>query len=235
MVVIRKTLLVFLITGLINGNAFAAFWKQGFPEIQLPVSMQVQVVSDDLIMNGLRSQILSFSVDMASAELVEFFADEWPDEMAVTYLRNSVVMAHREGDFLITVEAREQDSESSSGLITVTDYFAARDAERTTAGLDIDLPSGTEVLQHLRAEDLGKKSETLLLASTDSVGDNLDYYRSYFRDQGFVPLTKGALRRGRNGGAMILNRQAEQLNIAVSEFGGERQGDSMILIVRVEH
>lgn len=210
------------------GLACAAY-AGGFPDLQLPESMQVQVVSNGMRVNGLKTRIYAFRSPQDADVLAGYFNTQWDERIARSRFGPWDILAHRAGGYLVTVQMRSDTMQGTRGYIAFTNIFAAAESGRNPPEVDLPMLPGTEVVQNLRADDLGRESHTLVLASKQSASQNLDFYRTYFRRRGFEPISRGALAKAANGGAMILNRGSAQLNVAVAE----REGITIITIVKV--
>lgn len=224
-----RPLLLLAMVGL-SGTSLAALWQPAFPDVPLPDNARVRMISDGMQMNSLHTRIFEVDFDLPPAAVVEHFHAIWQKEMVLRRLGQQVFVSHRENDWLIAIQLERTADSTTRGLVSITDIFDAMDTGRTQAGLPYPMPEGSQVLQQLQAEDVGRHSETLILTNTESVHQNLEYYRSWAQEQGYAPVTRGALIQGMSGGAMILNRGAEQLNLAAAARGGQ----TVIAIVRVQ-
>lgn len=207
----------------------AAFWDKSFPTIDFPESMQIEVVTQGMVMNGLNTQIYKFESSDSADELAVHFQQQWPGELARKVVEPWDVLSHHEGGYLLTIQMRESSLGMVQGLITITDVFQALADKRNVPRIDVPMLSNTRVIQHLQANDYGRESQTYILQNTDSVHENLDFYREHFMTQGYEPITRRALAKGQDAGVMVLNRGNEQMNFAAVE----RNGQTLITIIKV--
>lgn len=207
-----------------------ASYAQDFPEIKLPHSMHVQIAADHVRMGALNTRIYAFRSQQSVDDLAAYFNRQWNGRMTRNRIEPWEILAHRDEGFLVTVQIETSALNESRGFIAVTDAFDALNEERKAPAVDIPMLPKTELLQDLEARDRGRKSRTLMLLSEQSTHQNLEFYRAYFREEGFVPASnQGALVKGSGAGAMILNRGNEQVNLSVAE----REGKTLVTIVRV--
>lgn len=199
-----------------------------FPDLKLPDSMHVKVVANSMRMNGLKTRVYAFRTDKSADEVAAWFADQW-DKMARSQFGRWDILAHREDGYLITVQMQKRDLQGIGGYIALSDVFAAVEGDREPPVVSLPMLPDTRVVQNLRADDLGRESHTLVLVSEKSASANLDFYRNYFRNEGFDPISRGALAKGAGAGAMILNNGSAQLNLAAAEHNGQ----TVITIVKV--
>jgi len=211
------------------GSPFAHAVAAGWPELNFPPSMQLQVVSNEMSINGTPMRVLEFCSPQKPDELTQWFSNQWQGRVARSRAGRWDVLAHRERDALITVQMKPLGHEGSRGFIAISNFFeqAARTRPRTAP--DVPIPAGTLLMQDIKADDAGRKNRTLVLISDRSPAQNLDFYRAYYQQEGYEPVSYGALARNDGSGAMILNRGAEQLNVAAAEY----MGRTVITIVSV--
>ena len=215
--------------GAFSTTVAAALFDSTFPGFSVPDTMKIQVVADEMRLNGLNAQIYQFESPDSIEKLAEFFKSQWPNELTQKYIAPWEVLSHSDGKYLLTVQIKTLTFDRTQGLITITDIFKALEESRTVVQPDIPMMGDTQLFQHLEANDYGRKSDTWLLFSNESVHQNLEYYRTYFRNEGFEPISLKALAKGDAMGAMILNRGAEQLNFTAMEHNGR----TLITIVKV--
>lgn len=225
---LRRCLFALGIVG--SGTALGAGLFQGVDAFDLPPETRVEVVGDALRINGLDTRIYRFRSNLDVEAIAAHFNEQWPQRMKRAQSGPWQVLSHRQGDYLVTVQIAGQDMGQTQGFIAATNLFKAAEGRVRVRKPDLPLLPRTEVLQDIEADDLGRRSRTLILLSEQSAAQNLEFYRAHFRSQGYAPITAGALTKGNSGGAMVLNRGNEQLNVAVAEQGGK----TVVNIVRVQ-
>lgn len=215
-----------LLAGLCLSTATHA---KDFPKLKLPDSMQVQIVATNMRVNGVATRIYAFYSPETADDLAEYFAGQW-DPMTRSHAKPWDILAHRDGDYLVTVQSKHADDfGATQGFIAFSGLFKAAEDGIKPPNVDVPMLPDTSVIQDLQSVDQGRPSRTLILRSNQSANQNLEFYRAYFRDRGYQPITHGALMKGTAGGAMILNRGNEELNVAVAQ----RSGITVVTIVRV--
>lgn len=201
--------------------ASSASW----PRLEFPDSMQLQIVSEEMRVNGVPMKVIEFRSSQSQQEIKQWFSDAWAGQIAHGQGGGWQVLSHREKDVLITVQMTALGIDGSRGFIAVSQMFVA--IGKKAVASDLPMLPGTELVNHIEAEDHGKKSRTTVLISDRSSRQNLDFYLQHFRLQGYRPISPGALSRSGSGGAMILNRGSEALDLAAVE----RDGRAVITIV----
>lgn len=191
-----------------------------FPELDLPASMSVEIVAKQMKMDTLNARVYAFRTNDTPDDLEAFFSRQW-EHVARAQAEPWDVLSHRDGGFLITIQSRTDIGLQTQGFIAITDLFDAADENRSSPSLAFPLPRGTQVIQDLRSDDEGRKSRTIVLKSNLSVTEGLDFYRNHFQREGYEPVSRGALSRGSEGGAMLLNRGGETMDVtAVGQDAG---------------
>ncbi|MCE7518342.1 hypothetical protein [Vreelandella titanicae] len=220
--------LLSLVAMFVSGGVTTA-QATSFPDIRLPDSLSVEVVADEMQIGGLNTRVFAFTTNDSPDDLANYFNRQWR-EVARVEAEPWDILSRREGGFLITIQSRTDVGPQTQGFIAISDMFDALDEERRAPNVDLPMLSGTEVVQDVHSEDAGRQSRTLVLKSSRSVIENLDYYRNHFRQSGYEPISQGALSRGDGAGVMILNRGNEELNLVAtqSEVG------TVVTIVKVK-
>jgi hypothetical protein len=207
--------------------AASALRVPGRPPLALPARMQIDAVGDALQLQGMATHIWAFRCDAPAAALAQHFAAQWPGQMRRHRTADWDVLSHRDGDWLVTVQMREPAGLGGvQGFIAMAPVF---ESAAPTSARDLPLMPDTHLVQDIVAEDLGRRSRTRVLLSTRSAAQHLDFYRAHFRREGYRPLADKALTRSARGGAMVLGRGGEQLDVAVAQDGAQ----TVIAIVQV--
>lgn len=200
------------------------------PHLTLPETLHAQVVAGALRVHGIPTRILAFRASRSADALADYFAGQWANKMHRSRAGRWTVLSHRDGAWLTTIQIRKASMGQTRGFIAMSPLFKAIEDGRRPPEIDIPMLHGTTVVNDLQATDHGKQSRTLVLRSTWSASQNLDFYRAYFKEQGYVPVGPGALVKGDTGGGMILNRGNERLDLAATQAGQT----TLITIVRVQ-
>lgn len=203
--------------------------QEQWPTLSLPESMQVQIVSEGMRVNGMSTRIYEFRSSESIEDLTAHFDGIWDGSMARSRVEPWDVLAHRDRDHLITVQMRSGRLNDTSGYIAFSNAFELMEHPPRPRKVDMPMLPGSQLLQDIEADDLGRRSRTLVILSDQSASQNLEFYRAHFEQERYEPVSHGALAKDERGGAMILNRGAEQLNVAIAE----RKGWTVITIVSV--
>ena len=227
----RKWLWAFLLmiaAAIVTPKASSADLSGGIAGLRLPPKLQLTPVGDEMTVNGLRMQVAYFQADQS----LQTLSDEFRHRLGSGRQQQAsgwVVLSWRDESRLLSIQLRAHGSVGTQGLIAISDVFEAMRRRRPQPRPEFPLPSGTSLIQVLQANDLGAKSHTVILQSEHSPRDALNFYRSHFRRRGYEPVTHASLGHVRQGGAMVLGRGGELINVAAAERGGS----TLIAIVRV--
>ena len=227
----QRPSIVAVLAGLMLALGIApAGHADAFPKLELPKSLQLTRVARAMRVNGLPTRIDAFQSEQGVAALSAYFRGQWGRQMTRTRVAPWTILAHREDDVLITVQIKRAAMGHTRGLIAETRIFdALRKGRLDPPKAAFPMLADTRQVEDLQATDHGRASRTVVLRSQQSAAQNLDFYRAYFREHGYQPVAPGALAKNAAGGAMILNRGGEQLNVAVAETDAA----TVITIVRV--
>lgn len=200
-------------------------------ELTLPESMRVTVVTPGLRMNGLHTRIYAFTSPDSAQVLTAWFSDQWDGRIKRRLVKPWSILAHRAGGLLVTVQMQDAPVAGTQGYIGISNAFEALAEGLEPPQPGVPMLPDTQVLNVLEANDGGRESRTVVLLSEQSVHQNLEFYRAYFRRQGYSPVSYGALSKEETAGAMILSRGAQRLDVAVTRAGGK----TMITLVFVDY
>lgn len=193
-----------------------------------PRSMRLHAIGADLRVNDVATRIWQFRSTEGGEGLAAYFTQQWNGRVARHRFGDWDVLSHREGDWLLTVQTGPEDAAGiSRGFVAIAERFSPPRVSHRDAIASIP---GARIVQGIDSNDAGRLSRTWLMVSDRPPTSALDHLRANLRMEGFEPIGPKALSRSDHGGAMRLNRGAEQVNVAVAE----RDGRTWIAIVRVQ-
>lgn len=208
---------------------------QQWPEVVVMKEMEVVVVADGAVINGLPVRVFELKTDRSLAQIEAFYESVWPNQLArtTTAMTSSqklwTVLSHREGDYLTTIQLLPvEQTEQTYGLLTISPFFSNKLSAPSTS---VPMPSGSELISDIEAADLGKESRTITVRNQMSMQSNLDYYRNYFAARGWTEsFPELELPAGEAPKALMMNKGDDELNLA----GAEHDGYSWIHLVTVK-
>src|SRR5215470_1029408 len=87
-----------------------------WPDVKLPDGAQSAEVASHMIFNGtdMRGQV--FTSTESAANVVKFYRDLWGKQSVLNQIPGWQVVGHREGDFYITVQVRQEGGGSRGDI-----------------------------------------------------------------------------------------------------------------------
>lgn len=196
-----------------------------WPEVVVMKEMEVVIVADGAVINGLPMRVFELKTDRSVAEIEAFYQSTWPNAVArtTTAMTSSnkewTVLSHREGDYLTTIQLLSvEETGQTYGLLTMSPFFSDALSAPSTS---VPMPRGSELISDIAAKDLGKESRTITIRNQMSLQGNLDYYRNYFAARGWTETFPDLeFPDGQQPTALMMNKGDDELNLAGSEHGG---------------
>lgn len=221
--------LLLVAVGLSGPDASAGRLSQGIASLRLPADIALSPVESAITVNGLRLEAAYIDSGQAVTDLIHKLRAHFVGELRQRRAGGWQVLSYRQGDYLLTIQVQPGPTGGSRGIIAISDLFAALAQAREASRPWLPIPPDTTILQQIGAKDLGASSRTLILLSQRPPEQLLAFYRRHFRGKGYEPVTRGALARVGSGGAMVLSRGSQQLNLSVSR----RDGTTLVTLVDV--
>ena len=200
-------------------------WAISMPDIPQAPDMRIVVVSDHMIYNGVDMATYEVSSPHPLDQVLRYYREAWHGvvaESTTTIGLDSTpwtVLAHREREFLITLQLHPSKPDGVYGYIAISNIFGG---VRHETGHDVLMPAGSTLVNDIVSEDLGRHSRTLVIKNENSVEFNLDYYRQKLTAQGWTDVTNLSTLPEELGRpqALLMNRGEDELNLAVTRSGG---------------
>ena len=195
------------------------------PEIPRPPDMRIVVVSGHMVYNGYDMATYEVSSPHSLDEVLHFYREAWHGEVAESPMAMGLdsaqwtVLAHREAEFLVTVQLRPSKPEGVSGYIGISNIFGTA---RHQTGQEVVMPAGSKVINDIVTSDLGRRSRTLVIQNDSSVSFNLDYYRERLAAQGWTEIADFSKLpiELRTSQALMMSRGDDELNLSATRSGG---------------
>lgn len=200
---------------------FAAQW----PDVVAPPRSTVAWVADDLNQNGVPMQIQTFTSATSLDELMQFYRQQWTsDEQAAieNQLGEWYVIGQRQGDYYVTVQARQVGKNASEGFIAVNQLKSLLSGR---ADVDDEFPrlGGTTLVSNTTTRDSSRAAKTLLMENSYTVNANGSFYAGELKSAGWA-LRKNFERpeAGRNTQVLHFEKDAEACAITLADAGDGR-------------
>lgn len=219
---------VCLLLLLINIDVYA----EDFPEFPFSKKMDVVFVASEMIVNGMPMRAFQFKTKEDEPHIVEFYQNEWGDEMTDVVFGSWRVLSHRENDYLMTVQIEQGDYALTHGTMGITPTFGyvensgikMRKALKSI-GAGFPMLSGTKIISDIASNEMGKTSRTVMFSNKKSITRNLDYYIREMKNNGWVMLAPDMFERRRGEiPAFAMNKNGEKFNLSLTRLKGETFG-----------
>ncbi len=193
----------------------------GFPA---PPWLKTTEVADEMVINGLTSQVQYFTADNTIPELLDFYRKHWQDNLSgkQAYKESRAglwtIISKFDGRYLYTVQVRTQDRFSITGYLAVADIRSV--AKNRKKKSTIPKMSGSTILSDSSSRDSGITARTLMLFNTYSAESNSSFYRNYYNSRGW---TKTMDTRSQNAFVMTFTKGGKATHLVINHTGTATQ------------
>ena len=162
----------------------------------VPPSGALQSVAQDMVVNGLPMSIRIMNTVQTPAQVLAFYRAAWPNRPGqVGNVEDHVdpwdVISTRRDDCFYSVQV-QPGRRGAIGLLGVSRSAGAPGS----AGADFPAMAGTQVVNDMRSQDLGKAGRLLVLSNHFSGSGNATFYRDQMRSSGWTLVQESTPRRG---------------------------------------
>ena len=214
------------------------------PDFPPPKGATVEVVGNNMVLNGIRSDIRAFYSKKSFEKVSEFYRQQWQDEVSggkrgkklPGYIETDAMFPWRlftriEDGYLMTVQFQEADGKGVWGYLAIS-RLPKNPGKKQNPVLAIprDIPTMGEsrIISELVNKDPGKNARTMIIYNTHSVGSNINFYRSHYRNRGYTVdidtnLSQGAMH------SLVFKSARKRINIMI--IGGHN--DTRVVINEV--
>lgn len=191
-----------------------------FPKFPYSKDMDVVVVAQEMIVNGVRMRAYQFTSNKGEDHVVDFYNSEWGDEMTDVVFGDWRILSHKEDDFLMTVQIEQGDHPITHGTLGITPAFELANMNsgqlskiESKVGMGFPMLANSKVVSDITSNDQGRMNRTLIFTNSRSVRQNIEFYLNRLGPKGWEVLgSKSRAKRGLN--ALALNKGDEQLNLS---------------------
>lgn len=184
-----KTVMAVLVGTMWLHEAAQADTPTPWPHIELPSDVQTFDVGGDFLSNGLPTRAAGFISPRTSGSVTDWFKRHPATTWSVEHVQGATVLGRAEGSYFITIKLTPL-RDGTRGLVSIVDLDkAAQSRARLQARLSqwlSELPSGTQVLNHVASHDGGRQSEQLVLVNQQSEAVNIRRVTAALIGRGFA-------------------------------------------------
>jgi len=212
------------------GNVLADPFDRTLPQIEGLPGMQLQWIGKKMAINGLPMSMRAFNSSSSADQILDAYQGRWKTRGSAQTTRSefdgaqSVGMEYR-GHYY-SVQAYDV-SGGSQGVLTVGLAPAKASPDFSTR---FPLPLGSNVEQKIEAIDNGKRMETLIVTSQQSVGSLAAYVNASMRRQGWAEQNFGNTQPGHKERVLNFQRGAELSQIVVIDNPPAYPGKTLMTV-----
>lgn len=162
-----------------------ATYAAGWPDVPVPEGARGELVSDDMVYNGLSMRASTFQVGQDMESVKAFYRAKWGASMVVTPRKGGLVLGHMEdGEYYVTI-ALNGMGKSTSGQIGVM-RLPTKPVPANSVGSGFERPPGTQVGEDIVYKDTPRHVRTLSMVNAYSPMQNEQFYSRRLTAQGYV-------------------------------------------------
>lgn len=200
----------------------AADW----PSVPFPQGVRAELVSGDMLFNGLPMRSARFESERGVDEVVEFYREKWDGQIVINEVAGKKVIGHLQDQHYITVELASVGggTRATVGMMDIT-----AEAPEGAPGEWFPQPANTEVLSEIQQLDLPGEPRTLMLENDLSPSQNYLFLRRKLLASQWTATGPGCsmmasscavqFEKAQQHMTITLNREQEQTVIVVNEAG----------------
>lgn len=210
---------VCLCGALLSSTAYAQSW----PDVRTPDGASVQIVANDMVLNGLPARILRFDAKGTPESLLEFYRQLFGSKHVENTLNGSRVIAMREGDYFYTVQLKSAGADTVQATVMTAQVRGGAGQSAVEADTKKLMPAASSVLSSIQSRDAGKRSMLLLAANTVGTRANRDHLVRALEERGFRLVSEAAGQaQGRDSISLMFASRTEEAMVTITDAGRYR-------------
>ncbi|MFI8740951.1 hypothetical protein [Stutzerimonas zhaodongensis] len=218
-----RCVLIFCL-GLLPGKAVhAACDFDDFPVLD---EMVVASIADQLQWNNQPMNVKAFSLDGPLSAVTSFYTNKWQGAVDVTRFGEWQQVLHISEACLMLVQVQAHQDKSIGRLMLVNPPVEALAGR--VLGSGVPMPPDAVVVSDMQSDDGGREGQQVMLASTESLEDNLRWYQSEMLRGGWHANHQT---QQQNDATLIYSKGRKQFSVVLLRH----QGFTQILLNRMEH
>ncbi|MEL0656888.1 hypothetical protein V6257_17840 [Pseudoalteromonas issachenkonii] len=184
-------------------------------QVNFPVDSSIQIVSDGMIVDGIKMQAWDFKSKRNLEFNLNFFKNEWKDKSEkYTHVQHDgwdIVNAVID-DVIYTAKLKSAGKNLSYGFVATSSELDGQLSSLNRKIKDFPQPSSTQLLREIKSIDGSKKSSTMILTNKMSVIKNLDFYSNYFKKFNWT-INKSMFSKNKKKGAFLASNGPSNVSI----------------------
>ena len=200
-------------------------------ELTFPEQSEVSIVGADLYIKGKQVSIWEVKTSLPKQAHAEYYQQDWKlngDDFGVVTLDKETIVSKQYDGVLYTAQVTQGYKQSIA--IVSTSKAPTNKLLRIIAQVkELPSPTGSEVLNEIKAKDGAKYSTTLVLKNNRSVRRNVNFYTNYLNKHGFI-VDREMVNPDGTEGVIIARLGPNEFNATFEKV----KGQTYITAVRVD-
>lgn len=189
-----------------------------WPQTPPPPGAATSEVAQRMVFNGIDMRAQVFQSSRRAADVVAYYQQLWKPDVVVHQLGDAQVVAHKEGDYFITVQVRDFGG-GSKGEVGVTDVATVR--KDFVPGAGVPQPMGSKVFNDIAYPDDPTPARTVAMRNGLSPQQNAAFFRDRLAADGWKP--SDANRCAADTCVLRYERGDSKMTLVLSPIGGQSQ------------
>ncbi len=196
----------------------------GPAKFPVPDWLTTTQIADEMIINGLPSQVQYFESDNSIPELLVFYRNNWQDKLSESQIYKETqaapwqIISKFDGRYLYTVQVRSKNPWAITGYLAIADLKAAKKKPKKKPA--VPQMSGSTVMSDSSSSDSGTLARTLMLINSYSAESNGSFYRNYYSSRGW---TKVMDTQSENTFVLTFKKNSKDAHLVINPTGNTTQ------------
>ena len=211
------------------------------PVVPFPDDVRVDVVGEDLVVNGLPLMAYEFHTNETVNQIADFYVEEWKKTInnadvdqayLKTHLGEWTILSRLENGYNITVQLMQDGIRGTRALVGVSpipDYLKKHKKNRPV--YSVPQLGLANIISLVVSHDNGVRSETYWIDSADSVQGVIEKYKHYYESKGYKVRANSLSTSGSKQG-VAATMQAVSKNERIRMDSTEVDGKTRVVAVR---
>ncbi len=165
------------------------------PDFPAPPNASVEVVSNNMEINGIATGVRAFTSRDKMGKIVNFYKDLWhegignglPGFTLTNAMEPWILLSRIEKGYLMTVQVQPKDSGGSWGYLAISRIPKPPEKGKKPVEIGKQIPKmdKSHVLNEIKSRDAGQSGRSVVVLSPHSVASNVNFYRNHYATAGW--------------------------------------------------
>ena len=219
---------LFLIISLLYS---CAAFSNNFPNIPFPDHAHVQVVAEDMNLNGVNLQTFKVVSELDKRNFIKFYEGKWKslDENVPGVIQDEfgdwTILSRLEKGYMLTIQIDNTKKLRVEALATVSNLPSIDSLP--SRGRGFPKYEGMVVENDIVSKDLNKTSRTIIARTDKNFNSVVSYYRRYFIREGWTLQGDKSVFQDENSQVFLFEKSKRELSISIARQG---QGTGLVAV-----